>query len=92
MLPDRLHESQHDGAQKMFNARMAALFAEIPMLCGFFVQDDLSVAELSVHTWPGWSVSSELREDIGRFLQAMVEARPELAELLRGRTFARSLQ
>lgn len=91
MLRNRLQETQHDGAREMFNARMAELFAEIPMLCGFYVQDDLTVAELWVHTWPGWSPSSDLQEDIGHFLEAMVEARPEVAELLRGHTFARWL-
>jgi hypothetical protein len=74
-----------------FEARIATLFEEVPFLSGFYVKPDLSVAELSVFTWQGWSVSPELGEDIGRFLRDLVVDQPELAELIRGRTFARTL-
>jgi hypothetical protein len=92
MLRDRLQQNENQRAREIFDSRIAALFEEVPMLSGFCVQDDLSVTELTVYTWPGWSASPELREDIARFLHEMVEARPDVAELLRGRTFARSLQ
>jgi hypothetical protein len=92
MLRNRLQQNEHQRARELFDARMAALFEQIPTLSGFYVQADLSVTELSIQTWPGWSASPELREDIARFLQDMVDARPDVAELLRGRTFARSLQ
>lgn len=92
MFRDQLDRAQHQRTKEMFEARIAALFDELPMLTGFFVEADLGVVELSIYTWPGWSASSVLREDIARFLLDMVEERPELTELLRGRTFARSLQ
>jgi hypothetical protein len=92
MLRDRLQQNEHQRAREIFEARMAALFEHIPTLSGFYVEADLSVAELSIHTWPGWSASPELGEDIARFLQDMIDERPDVAELLRGRTFARSLQ
>ena len=92
MFGDRLHQDEHRHAREMFETRMAALFEELPMLAGFFVEADLGVAELSLFNWPGWNAPSALREDIARFLRDMVEERPEVAELLRGRTFARSLQ
>lgn len=92
MFRDQLGRGQHQRTRKIFEARIAKLFDELPMLTGFFVEADLDVVELSVYTWPGWSVSSVLREDIGHFLLNMVEERPEVAELLRGRTFARSIQ
>jgi hypothetical protein len=92
MFRDRLHQDEHHHAREMFETRMAALFEELPMLTGFFVDTELGVTELSIYTWPGWSAASALREDIAHFLLAMVQERPELAELLRGRTFTRSLQ
>jgi hypothetical protein len=92
MLRDRLQQNEHQRAREIFDARMAALFEQIPALSGFHVQADLSVAELSIYAWPGWSASPELREEVARFLQDMADERPGVAELLRGRTFARSLQ
>ena len=91
MVRDRLQHNEHQRAREIFDAHMAELFEQIPALSGFYVQVDLSVTEVSVHAWPGWSASPELRDDIARFLQAMVNERPDVAELLRGRTFARSL-
>jgi hypothetical protein len=48
-----LQHNEHRHAREIFDARMAALFEQIPALSGFYVQADLSVAELSVHAWPG---------------------------------------
>ena len=62
------------------------------MLSGFWVHDDLSTTEVSLDTWPGWDPSAEVAEEIGRELQDLLDERPDAAELLRGRTFARSLQ
>lgn len=92
MLRNRLQQDPQQRSREIFDARMAALFEQVPALSGFYVRADLSVAELAVFAWPGWSAAPELQEDIAHFLQAMVEERPEVAELLREHTFARSLQ
>jgi hypothetical protein len=92
MFRDRLQQSQHQRARQIFDERMASLFERLPMLSGFCVESDLSVAEVSICTWPGWSPSAELQEEIGRVLEDLVDERPDVAELLRGRTFARSFQ
>jgi hypothetical protein len=76
--------------QELFDQRMSTLFNEVPVLSGFHVLDDLSVAEVAV-TVPGWSASSELAEDLASYLADMIDERPEVAELLRGRTFARAV-
>jgi hypothetical protein len=47
------------------------------------------VSELSIYTWPGWSASPSLSEDIAHFLQEMVEEQPGVSELLRGRAPSR---
>ena len=92
MLPDRLQQDERQRARELFEGRMAALFDQLPMLTGFHVRPDLSVAELSISTWPGWTPAPALGEDIAHFLQEMVDDQPVVAELLRGRTFARTLQ
>ena len=92
MIRDRLEQKQGQRARQIFDERMASLFNRLPMLSGFCVQDDFSVAEVAVDAWPGWSASPELVEEIGRLLQDLVDERPDARELLRGRTFARSFQ
>ena len=92
MLRDRLQPKERQHAREAFEASIATLFDEVPALSGFYVRADLNVTELSVCTWEGWRASPELAEDIGRFLRDLVDGEPELAELLRGRTFARSFQ
>jgi hypothetical protein len=92
MLPDKIKQDEHQRARELFEGRIAALFDQVPMLSGFHVRPDLSVAEVSVSTWPGWSPAPALGEDIAHFLQEIVDDQPAVAELLRGRTFARTLQ
>lgn len=81
-----------DQNQQIVDERMATLFERLPMLSGFCVHSDLSTAEVWLDTWPGWDPSAEVAEELGRVLQDLVEERPDAAELLRGRTVARSLQ
>lgn len=78
--------------RQIFDERMATLFERLPMLSGFWVHEDLSTTEVSLDTWPGWDPSAEVAEEIGRELEDLLDERPDAAELLRGRTFARSLQ
>jgi hypothetical protein len=89
MLRNRLEQDHGERAVQIFE-RIATLFQRLPMLAGFCIESDLSVAEVSLHTWPGWSPSEAVREEIGRALADLVDERPDSAELLRGRTFARS--
>lgn len=90
MVRDRLQQEQHQRARQI-EARMATLFQRLPMLSGFSVHSDFDRAEVWLDTWPGWDPSDEVAEEVLRVLQEIVDERPENAELLRGRTFARSL-
>ena len=92
MIRDRLQQNEHQRTRRLFDERMASLFERLPMLSGFWVHDDLSTTEAQLHTWPGWDPSAQVAEEIGRELQDFLDERPDAAELLRGRTFARSLQ
>jgi hypothetical protein len=61
-------------------------------LCGFSLRQDLQPAEVAVHSWPGYVAGEELYGDIIATLADLIEERPDAAELLRGRSFARQLQ
>jgi hypothetical protein len=67
-----------------------ALFQRMPMLCGFRLQRDLKLTDVTVHTWPGYTVGEKFYEDLMQALADLVEERPEAVLLLRGRTFARA--
>lgn len=72
-------------------ARMDALFERLPVVCGFSVSQELAVVDLVWHTWPGYTPSAELYLDVAEAIGALLDERPEAAELVRGRTFARTL-
>ena len=91
MFRDRLQQEQHQRARQI-EERMATLFQSLPMLSGFSVHPELDRAEVWLDTWPGWHPSEEVAEEVVRVLQDLIDERPDSAELLRGRTFARSLQ
>ena len=88
MLRNRLEQDPGERAMQIFE-RIATLFHRLPMLSGFCVESDLSADEVTLDTWPGWSPSEAVREEIDRALADLIEERPDNAELLRGRTFAR---
>lgn len=88
-------------------ARIDVLFRRCPALCGFSVQQgskltrerawdhldgDLFLADLACHPALDADRSAELCEAISHALLELVDERPEMAELLPGRTFARTLQ
>ena len=79
----------HEERARKIDERIAALFQRLPMLHGFSVRSDLSTAEVWLHATPGRSLGAAVTEVVGRVLQKIVDERPEDAELLRGRTFAR---
>ena len=68
---------------------MGQLFQRLPMLTGFCVRSDFRVAELSVLTWPGYTASTDVYEEVMQSLVDLAEERPEAIESMRGRTFAR---
>ena len=70
---------------------LQALFHRFPMLCGFSLRHDLELTDVAICTWPGCGASEGLREDLMLALADLVEERPDAMEILRGRTFARSL-
>jgi hypothetical protein len=71
-------------------AVMQPLFERNPHLCGFAVQEDLSFSDVACHPALNGDDARELIDEISLALRELVEDDPEAAELLRGRTLARS--
>lgn len=66
------------------------LFQRYPTLCGFSVKDDMSFSNLACHPALAGDEAELLCEEISQALHDLMEERPEAAELLRGRTLART--
>jgi hypothetical protein len=104
-VQSRTQETERDGVIVAVVTRIAALFARLPVLSGFSVQDpatltrgrhvatldaDLCIADLSMHGWPGWQPTPAVCEEIAQTLLELLDEHPDARELLRGYTFART--
>jgi hypothetical protein len=94
MKPSEDHhpETGRQLAAALLQARIGGLFQRFPMLCGFSVQNDLYVSDVAINTWPGYTAGADLYEEIADTIAVLVDERPETKDLLRARTFARTLQ
>lgn len=89
-------------------AKIHALFSRCPTLCGFSVQDrsqlppqmvekqipdaDLYVTEIGIFPKLGSEQYADLFDEITVTLSSLVNEQPNAYDVLRGRTFARTLQ
>ena len=87
----RLSEARRQHTEAIVARHVCQLFRRLPMLSGFWLRPDLKVAELSVFTWPGYAAGQDLYEEVMQSLVELAEERPEAVQLMRGRTFARTL-
>ena len=102
----KVQEERVGLAEANLARRMDALFSRCPMLTGFSVQEaaplgedrnaealerGLCIADLSVECWPGLAATDGLYKEIAETVAELLYERPETYELLRGRTFARTL-
>jgi hypothetical protein len=88
----RQQEIRRERVEAVIEGRIGALFRRVPELSGFSLQQDLLPVEIAVYSWPGYVAGEDLYTEIVTALADLVEERTEVAELLRGRTFARQLQ
>ena len=61
------------------------------MLAAFGLRHDFEVADLSIYTWSGCGIHRDLCEVVMQSLVELAEAHPEAVQLMRGRTFARTV-
>ena len=105
-LDDRMRHRQRQSAAADLAARVAAIFEQYPMLCGFSVQErstvtkdralvelegELCLADVSVVTAPAFRVAQEFSNQIAYTLLQLMDEQPDVSDLLCGRTFARTL-
>jgi hypothetical protein len=87
----RQSEARRQHTEAIVARHVRELFQRLPMLAGFWLRPDLEVDELSVFTWPGCTAGRDLYEEVMRSLVDLAEERPEAAQLMRGRSFARAV-
>jgi len=88
----RVSQTTRDSGEKLLHARIEALFGRLPMLCGFVVEADLLLSDVAISAWPGYTAGADLYGEIADALAELADESPDALELLRGRTFARTLQ
>ena len=73
--------------------RLQLLFSRCPELSGFSVrgEDELFVSDVGIAPRLSAEQYREIFEDIATTLSELLDERPEACELLRGRTFARTV-
>jgi hypothetical protein len=83
-------------AEALIAVRTRDLFDRMPPLLGFSFDEELAACEVELQRWPGhtWSrdIYDEVRVLITDFAIELAAEDPQGEELLRGRTFARTLQ
>ena len=80
--------------RQIIQDQLESLFARCPDLCGFSVRgenDELFVSDIGISPRLSAEQYGEIFQDIARTLMELVEEQPEAGEILRGRTFARTL-
>jgi hypothetical protein len=80
--------------QSQVELQVESLFARCPELCGFSVRsenDELFVSDVGIAPRLSAQQYGEIYQDIARTLADLLEENPQAEELLRGRTFARTL-
>jgi hypothetical protein len=70
---------------------IAAIWRGCPMLCGFAVDAESYVSTLTCHPELDGEGIEMVREQVALALSGLLDEEPGTAELLRGRTFARTL-
>jgi hypothetical protein len=105
-LQDRNWDAERHQLEADLGARLAAIFSRSPELCGFLVGErvvalhdaegggvelELFVAGIDVYPALGSAHSEMLVAQISASLGELMNENPQVADLLAGRTFARTL-
>jgi hypothetical protein len=76
MVNDRIAVQERCERLAVFRARVAVVFERLPVLCGFQVTHDLSVVEVAVHGWPGWTPRVDLHGVLCAALEDLIDDAP----------------
>ena len=93
-LPSRVPKRRPEPSPGLIESRVREAFARLPLLLGVTFDQDLSLADVEVQPCPGCDWSDEVYIDVDAEISALVAELKHAgaSELLRGRTFARTLQ
>jgi len=90
VIPMRIQHQVVDQVEQ----QLTLLFSRCPELSGFSVRgeaDELFVSDVGIAPRLSAEQYGEIYQDIALTLSELLEERPEAGELLRGRTFARTM-
>ena len=92
-LPSPVRKQRPESSQGLIDERVRAAFARVPLLLAITFDEDLSLADVEVQPCPGCDWNDEVYIDVDAEVSALVAElrRVGASELLRGRTFARTL-
>jgi hypothetical protein len=86
----RLQDQRRSRTEAILEQHVDALFRRLPTLSGFSLREDLELADVAVHSWPGHTAGVDFYEELVQALADLAEERADAVELMRGRTFARA--
>ena len=100
-LQDQFRDAEGKQLEADLRACVATVFERYPALCGFSVGErlvpsgnaeewELYVSDMAVSPHLGGGASEQFHGEISHALGEFLNERPEAADLLSGRTFARS--
>lgn len=93
-LPSPAQKRRPEPSQSLIEHRVREAFARLPLLLAVTFDQDLALADVEVQPCPGCEWHDEVYIDVDAEISALVDElkRVGASELLRGRTFARTLQ
>jgi hypothetical protein len=88
--------SQRERSEALIAARTSELFERLWPLLGFSFDQDLTAVDVELQRSPGHAWSGEMYDEVEALITDLAAElaadHPQTLDLLRGRTFARSLQ
>ncbi|HET7362569.1 MAG TPA: hypothetical protein VFJ70_03250 [Burkholderiales bacterium] len=92
-LPSAAQKRRPEPSQSLIEQRVREAFARLPLLLAITFDKNLSLADVEVQPCPGCDWAEEVYIDVDAEISALVDElkRAGATELLRGRTFARTV-
>jgi hypothetical protein len=77
----------------MIDERVRQVFRRLPLLIGFSLEQDLSIADIEMVVCPGCEWDEDVYREVDAEISALLDEleHDKASELMRGRTFARTL-
>ena len=93
-LPSLAQKTRPEPSQSLIDERVREAFARLPLLLGVTFDQDLSLADVEMQPCPGCDWSDDVYGDVDAEIETLIAElrRAGASKLLRGRTFARTLQ